>query len=52
LGIAMMCKLHAVVQYVILPSATGIVKAVIGPEDVNKLKAIPLSNNTISRIIK
>jgi hypothetical protein len=44
-----MCKPHTTAENLIPPATIDMVKAVIGSEDVRKIKAIPLSNSTVSR---
>lgn len=51
LRVARESKPHTIAENLILPAAIDMVNAVIGPEEGNKLKAIPLSNDTISRRI-
>ena len=44
-------KLHTTAEEVVLPSALDLVSTMIGESAAIKLKAVPLSNNTISRRI-
>jgi hypothetical protein len=43
--------LHTIAENIILPATVDVVKAVIGPENAKKFKAIPLSSNMLSRRI-
>jgi pyruvate/oxaloacetate carboxyltransferase len=51
LRIAKLCKPHTVAENLILPAAIDMVKELEGSEDEEKLKDIPLSNNTMFRRI-
>ena len=44
-------KLHTIAEELVLPVALDLVSTIIGKSGVQKLKAVPLSNNTISRRI-
>ena len=44
-------KLHTIAEEVVLPAALDLVSIIIGESAAQKLKAVPLSNNTISRRI-
>ena len=44
-------KLHTIVKELVLPAALDLVSTIIGESAAQKLKAFPLSNNTISRRI-
>ena len=44
-------KLHAIAEELVLPAALDLVWTIIGESTAQKLKAVPLSNNTISRRI-
>ena len=46
------CKtLHTIEEELVLPAALDLVSTMIGESAAQKLKAVPLSNNTISRRI-
>jgi len=42
-----MKKPHTIVEYLILPSVIDMISTMIGESAANRLKNIPLSNNTI-----
>ena len=44
-------KLHTIAEELVLPAALDVVSTIIGESGAQKLKAVPLSNNTISRRI-
>ena len=44
-------KLHIIAEELVLPAALDLVLTIIGESAAQKLKAVPLSNNTISRRI-
>ena len=44
-------KLHTIAEELVLPAALDLVLTIIGESAAQKLKAVPLSNNTISRRI-
>ena len=44
-------KLHTIAEELVLPDALDLVSTIIGESTAQKLKAVPLSNNTISRRI-
>ena len=44
-------KLHTIVKELVLPTALDLVSTIIAESTAQKLKAVPLSNNTISRRI-
>ena len=44
-------KLHTIAEELVLPAALDLVSTIIGESAAQKLKAVPLSNNTISRRI-
>lgn len=44
-------KNHTIDETVILPACKTIVNTMLGPQAVNKISKVPLSNNTISRQI-
>ena len=44
-------KLHTIAEELVLPAALDLVSTIIGESTAQKLKAVPLSNNTISRRI-
>ena len=44
-------KLHIIAEELVLPAALDLVSTIIGELTAQKLKAVPLSNNTISRRI-
>ena len=44
-------KLHTIAEELVLPAALDLVSTMIGESAAQKLKALPLSNNTISRRI-
>ena len=44
-------KLHTIAEELVLPTALDLVLIIIGESAAQKLKAVPLSNNTISRRI-
>ena len=44
-------KLHTIAKELVLPAALDLVSTIIGESTAQKLKAVPLSNNTISRRI-
>ena len=44
-------KLHTIAEELVLPAALDLVSTIIGESGAQKLKAVPLSNNTISRRI-
>ena len=45
-------KLNTIAEELVLPAALDLVSTIIGESTAQKLKAVPLSNNTISRTIK
>lgn len=51
LKIAKKEKPHTIAEELILPAAIDMVSNIISPQDAEKLKKIPLSNDTISRRI-
>lgn len=51
LRVAKMSKPHTIAETLVLPAAIDMVSVVIGVEEANKLKKVPLSNDTISRRI-
>ena len=44
-------KLHTIAEELVLPAALDLVSTIIGELTAQKLKAVPLPNNTISRRI-
>ena len=45
-------KMHAIAEELVLPAAIDLVSTMIGETVAQKLKVVPLSNNTICRRIE